>query len=168
LQDRAWTLSFEELLNIALAEQQRINAQEVDIREIQDFFKLRARYLLQEKDIEQDVIRSVLASNIGYISYTRDKAQILSEKRQDHTFKFIEEALVRLVNLSTDTEYELNPSDFQTESEWALYEHYKDVVQTYEEAKKSQDAKGALQAIAKLAKPIHAFLNIIWLWRMRS
>lgn len=159
LQDRAWTLSFEELLNIALAEQQRINAQEVDIREIQDFFKLRARYLLQEKDIEQDVIRSVLASNIGYISYTRDKAQILSEKRQDHTFKFIEEALVRLVNLSTNTEYELNPSDFQTESEWALYEHYKDVVQTYEEAKKSQDAKGALQAIAQLAKPIHAFFE---------
>lgn len=159
LLDRKWDLSFEELLNVALNEYDVKEIEETDIQEICAFFKLRARYLMQEKGIEQDVIRSVLESGIDHISYTLDKAYILSYKRHDPSFKFTEEALIRLLHLANNSEIDIDPEHFQTESERTLYEHYQKVVEDYKNAKQSQNAEQALQAISELAHPIHTFFE---------
>lgn len=159
LQDRQWDLSFEELLNIALNGYEGNKIKEADIQEILDFFALRARYLMQEMNIEQDVIRSVLASGIGHISYTLDKAVILSRKRQDPTFKFTEEALVRLVNLAKNEQKDINTRYFQTDSEKLLYEQYGKVSEAYKIAKDEKNAQKALSVLAQLAQPIHDFFE---------
>src|SRR5699024_7213661 len=127
---------------------------------ISNFFKQRAIFLLSEKQIEQDVIQSVLHDDIGVFTYTIEKAKLLSEKRNDSSFKFIEESLVRVTNLAKDKQKdEINTELFETKSEKVLYETFETIQKEFTSADTERNASEALAALTRLADPIHEFFE---------
>lgn len=159
LDDRKWNISLESIVNIAL-NQYELASDETIINACRQFFKLRATYLLKELAIEQDVIEAVLQDEIGILSYTTEKARLLSKKRNEASFKEIEEALVRVLNLAKKREeLDIDPTLFETESEEILYKQYKNVYDDYIKVNKQGGAAEALAYLSELASPIHMFFE---------
>lgn len=127
---------------------------------IQSFFQLRATFLLKEWQIEQDVIQAVLDKKIGVFDYTLAKAKVLSAKRNDNQFKSVQEALVRILNLSDKAETtEIDSELFVTDSETALFHAYKSVREDFYLLNKNKQASKALACLGRLAEPIHQFFD---------
>ncbi|MFC2948381.1 glycine--tRNA ligase subunit beta [Virgibacillus sediminis] len=164
LKQRQWDVSVESLLALTRTLYQSLDLnlenEENAAAELEEFFKLRASYLLREMDVEQDVIQSVIHKEIGVIDYTFAKAAILSDKRTDEEFKVVQEALTRVLNLAGKTsETEVDPAGFETESEHVLYEKVLQITDPYKRANKEKDAEKAMNLLAELAEPIHAFFD---------
>ena len=159
LKERNWDITLESMLDIAMNQYEHEISEKVT-DELRDFFKLRATYLLRELSIEQDIIESVFQREIGTISYAIAKASILSDMRNDDAFKYVEEALVRVLNLAKNREQtKIDPFLFETTSEKLLFETYNEVYNLYKQANELQDAKQALSHLSKLAEPIHSFFE---------
>ncbi|HLR66481.1 MAG TPA: glycine--tRNA ligase subunit beta [Virgibacillus sp.] len=164
MESNNWNISLESLINITL---NRYQALPVDLKinndvknELNKFFRLRATFLFKEMGIEQDVIQAVLHNEIGVFGYTVDKASVLSEKRNDDSFKNVQEALVRILNLSKHSHRdEVNPAIFETSSEQMLFDKYQETHQAYKTANKDRNADEALKQLGKLAEPIHHFFE---------
>ncbi|WP_373892838.1 glycine--tRNA ligase subunit beta [Virgibacillus natechei] len=164
MKEKAWGVSLESLLDITKNLYQTMDIDQEDSEKVNDnlheFLQLRAAYLLSEMNIEQDVAHAVLKKKIGVVHYTFAKANILTEKRNDDQFKYIQEALVRVLKLSTKTnQTEIDPAYFETTAEKALFEAYQSVYNKYSEAKKEMEAYSALAILGQLADPIHYFFE---------
>lgn len=164
LNERKWDISVRELYDIpfTLYEQLEFNQvnQEDVRRNITDFIKDRARFLLKEKKIEPDVVEALLKKRIENLPYLMEKARVLSSKRNDDEFKTVQEALVRVLNLAEkaqDTEVDSNL--FETASEQKLYEVFRAVKKNYEQLNNNKNADEALNKISELAAPIHEFFD---------
>src|SRR5690625_1495294 len=96
LQARKWEISLESLLSITMNQYGLQENNEIKA-DLEEFFKLRASYLLKKTGIEQDVIDAVFKKEIGHYAYAVDKANILTAKRNDPGFKIVEESLVRKI-----------------------------------------------------------------------
>ncbi|MUK87099.1 glycine--tRNA ligase subunit beta [Ornithinibacillus sp. L9] len=164
LQNVKWNISVKSLLEIPInlyesLDIEQIGEQQIEI-EVMDFMKQRAVFLLKELDIETDVIEAVLQRNVGVLTYSVEKAKILSEKRNDPAFKVVQEALVRILNLSDKAEgTEINKTIFETPSEANLYEAYHEVKDKFYEEERNGNAESALNILSKLAQPIHEFFD---------
>lgn len=159
LEERQWDISLEQLLRAAL-DQYDVADNEAIMKNILQFFTLRASFLLREKNVEQDIIDAVLQKEIGVFSYTISKATLLSNKRNEASFKSVEEALVRILNLSKDkNDLDVDQSLFETQSEQALFEKLTEIKQPYREANQQQEAKQSLSLLTQLANPIYDFFE---------
>lgn len=157
LQKEKWDLSVERLLNITL---ETYGKEDIDEKQIFDFFKLRAKYILKGLNIESDVMKSVLKKGIGHIIYTIDKASLLSKKRNDPSFKPTEEALVRALNIAKNsTNLTVNESLFQTKSEKNLFKKFQEISKAYYEAADHYEATKALDQLSKLTYFINEFFE---------
>jgi len=164
VKNEKWDISVESLFRIPLNIYQNLDIEKADQKktknELQEFLKLRASYLLKENEVEQDVIQAVLDNEIGIFDYTMDKAKIISEKRNDPAFKPIEEALIRVLNLTGKTDQtDINIERFETASEKTLYETYLSVEDDYNRSNKEKNAEKSISLLAKLADPIHDFFD---------
>ncbi|MFB4166503.1 glycine--tRNA ligase subunit beta [Virgibacillus sp. JSM 102003] len=162
LKEYKWNITVESLLdlthqfyhNLAINDASEVRS------ELEHFFGLRATYIFREVKLEQDVIQSVLHKEIGVIAYTIAKAITLSRKRNDQDFKSVQEALVRVINLSWKTDLAtINQDLFETPSEKELYQVYLEVRDLYNDANSNQQAEDALLYLGKLAEPIHNFFD---------
>ncbi|WP_085991880.1 glycine--tRNA ligase subunit beta [Oceanobacillus senegalensis] len=159
-----WNVSLESMLNITNSVYEQTNIEMQDKEEISnalhDFFKLRASFLLKEMNVETDVIHAVIENNIGVFNYTEKKAKLLSKKRNDETFKPIQEALVRILNLAKKADqFQVNETLFETESESFLYKVLQEIKDDFQQANKIANAESALDSLSKLANPIHEFFD---------
>ncbi|WP_164668581.1 glycine--tRNA ligase subunit beta [Virgibacillus doumboii] len=164
LKEHEWDIAVESLLDMtqALFQKQEIEQDDQDKTraELDQFFMLRATFILKEMKIEQDVIQSVLHRELGVVSYTAAKAKVLSQKRNDHAFKSAQEALVRVLNLAGKTELtDVDPAFFETDSEKELFETYLITKDAYKDANERQQAEVALAQLENLAQPIHNFFD---------
>ncbi|OZU89942.1 glycine--tRNA ligase subunit beta [Virgibacillus indicus] len=162
--DRQWRISIEALLKLTHSLYPSLEAEKQSDgqtgKELQEFFTVRASYLLKEMGIEQDVIQAVLSREIGIINYSFDKAKVLSEKRNDEQFKYIQEALVRVLNLANKTDlFEVEPAYFETASEKNLYDKFHSVSVDFKAADEDKDAELALSKLGELAEYIHEFFD---------
>lgn len=162
--ENQWDISLEKMLDITQNLYQSLDIEQGDLEEVsqalQAFFQLRASYLLREMDIEHDVIQAVIHKEIGVFDYTLAKALVLSDKRNDNSFKYVQEALVRVLNLSNKaSQVEVDPVLFETDSEAILFTQYKAVYNDFHLSSNKKEAGQALYALAKLADPIHDFFD---------
>ncbi|MFC4022765.1 glycine--tRNA ligase subunit beta [Oceanobacillus longus] len=165
MENRKWEISLEEILEIVTSIYRKTDIdqqskEKVD-GELNEFFKHRASFLLKEWKVEQDVIHSVLHNEIGKFDYTISKAKLLSDKRSDEAFKSIQEALVRVLNLSDKAEKQnsIVPEHFATESEKELFHRYNQIKNDFFTYNQNKDATSALAALTKMAEPIHTFFD---------
>ncbi|MFC3039088.1 glycine--tRNA ligase subunit beta [Virgibacillus xinjiangensis] len=164
LQQNQWDISVESLLGLT---QELYQTLDLDLEnadngadELQEFFKLRASFLMKEMGVEQDIVQSVIHKEIGVIDYTFAKAAILSEKRTDESFKVVQEALTRVLNLAGKTaETHVNPDYFASNSEHALYKKLQEIVDPFWRANEGKDGEKAIDLLAELAEPIHSFFD---------
>jgi len=158
LADRKWKISVEDLLQITI-ELYDIKDKEI-LQELYTFMTNRATFILAEENIEQDIIQAVLTNEIGIVHYAINKAKVLSEKRNDHTFKSSQEALVRIMNLGKKhANKEIDESLLETESEKELFQQYKKIKETFLACHQQQNAPEALIQLASLTDAIHAFFE---------
>lgn len=159
-----WNISVESLLDMAQDMYQSLPIEQNDgsvIRsELNQFFQLRTTYLMRDTSVEQDVIQAVLNEGIGVVSYSFEKAELLSGKRNDPSFKKVQEALVRTLNLAQKTnQTEIDSTKFVTPSEHTLYEKFTDAAKRFRDADQKQQADAALLTLEELADPIHDFFD---------
>lgn len=160
-----WDISLEDILSIVISlyQQTDIEQQSSDkvAEELKEFFKQRASFLLKELSIEQDVIQAVLQQEIGRFDYTVSKAKLLSGKRNDAAYKPVQEALVRVLNLSEKAvdPNPINPEHFVTVSERDLFNKYNQMKDDFLTNNQNKNAIGALAALDILAEPIHIFFD---------
>ncbi|MFS0672840.1 glycine--tRNA ligase subunit beta [Ornithinibacillus sp. 179-J 7C1 HS] len=160
--ERGWEIKVVDLFNIAVELFASQNIKDFDIKlvqqELHGFVQQRVAFVLKEKGIEQDIIQAITNEEIGVMSAIVQKASILSLKRNDESFKPIQEALVRVLNLSgKTTNIEVNPAYFETNSEKALYQAYEEVKTNYQTLSDKEDYEGAFKQLENLANPIHLF-----------
>ena len=159
-----WHITVEEIVQIAVDLYKNNDIPGMKSTELTEavlsFLKHRIEYLFKQQSIEPDVIRAVIDHEIGILTYAKDKAQLLSVKRNEETFKTTQEALVRVLNLSEKAERtEIDEDILSTPSEKALYQSYLETKQFYSEADAADDANQALNALARLSDPIHEFFE---------
>ncbi|MFD1018789.1 glycine--tRNA ligase subunit beta [Thalassobacillus hwangdonensis] len=164
LQATAWEIELEALLDESLqvyVASGLVNRSEEDVKkDLQEFFAVRAGYLLRTTGVEHDVIEAVLTSGIGFYPDTVRKAELLAAKRQDEGFKSTQESLSRVLNLAekgkTDS---VDNGLFENDSERALYNAYKETTEKYNDALESHKPEEALRILAELADPIDEFFD---------
>ncbi|WP_226036931.1 glycine--tRNA ligase subunit beta [Aquibacillus saliphilus] len=157
-----WDINLDELFetvqelydNMATRDKQEVK------QSIDDFFKLRATFILREAGVDQDVIEAALSTGIGNFSFTLEKAKVLSEKRSDESFKYIQEALVRVLNIATKgSDTGINEAIFENDQEKELFHIYLDIIEKYDRELKQFEPRNALEVLGELAKPIHDFFD---------
>ncbi|MGM8364610.1 glycine--tRNA ligase subunit beta [Virgibacillus sp. W0181] len=165
LKDRKWNITLDDLILSVQKLYRESSIEQRDMEQVSNdlssFFNQRLVYLFKESGLETDVVQAVLHRTIGQLSYTLDKAVLLSKKRNEPSFKRVEEALVRVINLSKkeDSVEQINQKLFKTTSEKLLFEKYEDVQQRFKKANEKQEAKNGLNYLAELTDPIHDFFD---------
>ena len=125
-----WTIGLEELIQESLSllnEDGKIKQKiEAVMDDLVTFFKLRLKYLLQEKDVRHDLIDAILGAEVGNIHSLFNRARVLEANKNKADFKENIEALSRVINIATksESEGEINTSLFENDSEQRLYERY--------------------------------------------
>ncbi len=164
LQKQGWSIRVETLLDLVLSMYQELGLptrphQEI-AEDIQEFFKVRAAYLLREENMDPDIVEAVLAKGIQIFPVTLKKAVILGGKRQDEAFKPVHEALGRVLNIAKKADSnQVNPELFANESETNLYAAFQSVHSSYQQAMTEERPEDALDELSKLTEPIHAFFD---------
>ncbi|WP_047986317.1 glycine--tRNA ligase subunit beta [Ornithinibacillus californiensis] len=162
--EREWKIPVAEILDMVVEMYKSLNLehfnQESVSQELHEFVQQRVAFVLKERGIEQDIILAITNNEIGVMSEIFKKASILSAKRNDESFKPIQEALVRVLNLAEKTnETEVNPAYFETESERELFHAYQEVGHNYQKYCNKEDYDKAFSELEKLAQPIHQFFE---------
>lgn len=135
LVNKNWDIKLEKLIlfSVELIEEaqfSKLSRAELE-KELITFFKLRLKYLLQERGIRYDVIDAVLSEQIGSVSALVQKAVTLNGHKEDEGFKETMEALSRVINIArkADEIVEIQPSLFENKEENNLYKAFVDVEQ---------------------------------------
>ncbi|ARI77031.1 glycine--tRNA ligase subunit beta [Halobacillus mangrovi] len=164
LNNKGWKIEVEKLIDLVHKFYQELELPTREESEIQkdlhEFFRVRAAYLLREDQIDPDVVEAVLTNGIHIYPTTLEKAKLLVDKRQDVSFKPVHEALGRVLNLAKKADsYNVNPDLFENESERKLYEVYSNVHEDFVSALNNESPASALEVLAQLAQPIHNFFD---------
>lgn len=123
-----WAIPLEDLLQLSIelvneAGFRKLTEEELT-SELHPFFKLRMKYLLQEKEIRYDIIDAVLADKIGFVSSTVKKGELLNIRKNEAGFKEMIESLSRVINIANKAKDDTNVDEtlFENEYEKKLYD----------------------------------------------
>lgn len=154
--EQRWETPFETYVSAAKAP---FTNDEYD-EELMNFLKDRAIYIFSQENIEQDIIKSVFHDEMGILSYKFDKAKLLSDKRNDPSFKLAQESFVRVLNLADKAaSATIDEALFETSSEKELYKKLSTVKANFNQFETALNAKEALDELITLAEPIHKFFE---------
>ncbi|CDQ18031.1 glycine--tRNA ligase subunit beta [Halobacillus karajensis] len=161
---QGWSIPVEKLIDLVhqfYYELDLPTREKKDVRnDLQEFFQVRAAYLMKEDEIDPDVVEAVLATGIGVYPATKAKAILLVEKRQDPSFKSVHEALGRVLNLARKAESaKVDPKLFENDKEHGLFNAYQNVHDVYRKSMQNNQPQDALNRLSELAKPIHDFFD---------
>src|SRR5690625_2453528 len=166
LLDENWHLSLDSLISEAIKQYENNGIIENISKEKQtdiiDFFKRRLAYLLSDESIEQDISEAVLIDTVHSVPFLFGKARLLSKRKNDENYRFIQEELSRVLNIVQSAElsvYSIDETLFQTGSEKELYEKFIEVSKLVERAQQQVDAKQMIEAIDTLADHIYEFFE---------
>lgn len=129
LLDKLPTISLNQIFTIALTEYEKNgllmkNKEEILI-ELNEFFDLRLKNLLQEKGIRYDIIDAVLGTNKDNINVIVEKADILKEELNIPDFKEVVDSFNRVLNIVTKAEKtDYDVKKFVEQEEVKLHEQF--------------------------------------------
>ncbi|MBM7569635.1 glycine--tRNA ligase subunit beta [Aquibacillus albus] len=164
INEKEWKINLESLFESTQSiidndDIKTINKEEVN-QTVREFFKGRASYILKEENIDQDIIDAILASDLENFAFTLEKAKLLMEMKQDESFKDVQEAFVRVLNLaSKGKDTGVDPNLFQNEYEKKLFESFNEVESKYGKVMEQGNAREAVNIVSHLSTPIHEFFD---------
>lgn len=157
-----WDLKLEEL--IALSSETVLNSKigkkskgEL-MQELVSFFKLRIKYMLQEKTVRYDLIEAVLGSEIGSVPSLVKRAEVLESHKDAAGFKESIEALSRVINIASKAEDkgDIDSSLFENVYEKSLFNKYLSV---NEELRKEVAEEAAFNLLISLKPEIDQYFE---------
>ncbi|WP_117169196.1 glycine--tRNA ligase subunit beta [Paraliobacillus sediminis] len=163
-QDQKWSISIDDFITVTeklydTLEIRTVSKEDAD-KNIAEFFRGRAAYILKEAGIEQDIVEAILINKIGNMMFTIKKAKLLTVKRQEAEFKSDQEAFVRVINLAKKgKDTGVNSDLFENEQEKHLYNVYEKVKSNYQNQMESFEATDAMETLLALTEPIHDFFD---------
>lgn len=134
LLNKEWNIPFETFvqhaINLVLEAEIGKKTFEELANEIDQFFKLRLKHLLQEIGIRYDLIDAVLGNKIGAVYSLVNRAKVLDAKKDEPHFKESIEALSRVLNIAEKAENigNINVTLFETSYEQVLFDEYQVLV----------------------------------------
>ncbi|WP_191555930.1 glycine--tRNA ligase subunit beta [Metabacillus idriensis] len=156
---KKWTISLDELFDLALAPFNEIDQNKVK-NEMLAFFKMRVKHVLDEKKIRYDIIDAVLGSGQMELTAIMEKAAVLEDAAKEESFKGIMEAFARVQNISKKgTGAAVNPELFKNKEEQELYDQYMQVKDDYEANTAAGEYHAAFAALRSLQPFIQSYFN---------
>ncbi|USK27351.1 glycine--tRNA ligase subunit beta [Bacillus sp. CMF21] len=156
---KKWTISLEELFDIALAPFNEIDQNKVK-NELLAFFKMRVKHVLDEKKIRYDIIDAVLGAGQMELTAIMNKAAVLENAAKDESFKGTMEAFARVQNISKKAIGEaVNPELFKNKEEQELYDQYLQVKEEYETHSAVGEYNSAFASLRTLQPYIESYFN---------
>ncbi|MBR2758074.1 MAG: glycine--tRNA ligase subunit beta [Exiguobacterium sp.] len=134
------------------ADKEQVKAQ------LDDFFKLRLKYRLQEQQVRYDVIDAVLTTSLTVVRLDA-RAEAIQEFVSTDAKALIEQ-LSRVVNISKKGEAgDVDPSLFENDYEIALHEAIEQIAPATADAVEMGDYKKALDLLQQLESPIMKYFE---------
>ncbi|MGG4491824.1 glycine--tRNA ligase subunit beta [Metabacillus idriensis] len=156
---KKWTISLDELFDLALAPFKEIDQNKVK-NEMLAFFKMRVKHVLDEKKIRYDIIDAVLGAGKMELTAIMEKAAVLEDAAKDESFKGIMEAFARVQNISKKgTGETVNPALFKNKEEQELYDQFMHVKDEYEAKTAAGEYHAAFAALRSLQPFIQSYFN---------
>ncbi|WP_281658257.1 glycine--tRNA ligase subunit beta [Halobacillus sp. Cin3] len=166
LNSRGWAVSVEKLIDLVhqfyIELELPTRSEEEVHKDLHEFFRVRAAYLLRENEVDPDIVEAVLAQGIGHFPVAGRKADLLVEKRNEPSFKPVQEALGRVLNLAEKADAEeVHPELFESKEEQQLYDVFQTVHESYSRQMSEGRVEEALETLSGLAEPIHSFFDAV-------
>ncbi len=134
------------------ADKEQVKAQ------LDDFFKLRLKYRLQEQQVRYDVIDAVLTTSLTVVRLDA-RAEAIQEFVSTDVKALIEQ-LSRVVNISKKGEAgDVDPSLFENDYEIALHDAIEQIAPATADAVEMGDYKKALNLLQQLESPIMKYFE---------
>lgn len=155
-------LSIDTLLSKVVELQLEAGLYEADKEQVKaqldDFFKLRLKYRLQEQQVRYDVIDAVLTTSLTVVRLDARAEAIQEFVSMDA--KALIEQLSRVVNISKKGEAgDVDPSLFENDYEVALHDAIEQTAPATAEAVEKGDYKKALDLLQQLESPIMMYFE---------
>lgn len=155
-------LSIDKLLSKVVELQLEEGLYEADKEQVKaqldDFFKLRLKYRLQEQQVRYDVIDAVLTTSLTVVRLDA-RAEAIQEFVSTDAKALIEQ-LSRVVNISKKGEAgDVDPSLFENDYEIALHEAIEQIAPATADAVEMGDYKKALDLLQQLESPIMKYFE---------
>jgi glycyl-tRNA synthetase beta chain len=129
-------------------------------KDLMDFFSLRVKNVLTERQTRYDIIDAVLAAGFDSLSAVVRKAAALSDYVQTADFKSKLESFNRVGNLAAKASvHEVNPALFQEAAERQLYDAWQSMHVQFKEQMASAAEREALNTLGQLKAPITSFFD---------
>lgn len=123
------------------------------LADLNDFFTLRIRNLLQEKGIRYDVIDAVLETDKNDVKLIVDKAIALTKELEDPAFKHIVDSFTRVLNIAKKADKSgTDPKYYLETVEHDLYTHFMKISENL-------DSNQILDQLKTLKDPIEAYFD---------
>lgn len=150
-------IELDELIQKAIASMQLPNAEEL-YQSIENFFKLRLKYLLNAESIRHDIIEAIINSKLGNVTEMVQRARTLEVRKNDSTFKETVESLSRVINIATKAKNKtvIDPSLFENKYEEELYQRWKELT---EKRATFLNSETHFEALAALQPTISAYFD---------
>lgn len=162
LLNKEWNIPFETFvqhaINLVLQAEIGKKTFEELANEIDQFFKLRLKHVLQEIGIRYDLIDAVLGNKIGAVYSLVNRAKVLDAKKDEPHFKESIEALSRVLNIAEKAENigNVDVALFETSYEQALFDEYQGLVK---KLASGIDETEAFEALISLQTSINHYFD---------
>lgn len=131
-------------------------------QDLADFFLLRVKNVLNEKEIRYDVTDAVTASGIDDAAGVVRRAAALTKAVAEPEFKAVVESFNRVSNLAAKAASNIVAADrFADQAEQALFTAWQSVHETFGKELAAGEEAQALQTISGLKEPITAFFEAV-------
>ncbi|QGQ95733.1 glycine--tRNA ligase subunit beta [Paenibacillus psychroresistens] len=162
--DQGLAAKLSDLFTIAIQTHQKAGllkrgSEEVS-KDLMDFFALRVKNVLTERQTRYDIIDAVLAAGFDSLPAVVRKAAALTDYVQTADFKSTLESFNRVGNLAAKASvYEVNVALFQEPAEIELNSAWKATHDSFLEQLANANEADALTTLSKLKAPITAFFD---------
>ncbi len=134
----------------------------ISAKNVKDFIFQRLRYLLLEKDYRYDTIDAVFEKNPDCINDALDRIKAINTIYDSESFTQSIAAATRTFNLSRNSEkIDIDPSLFQENEEYSLYEHYLIFKKNIKDILMTRDYSLFYKTLEYMNKPIDLFFDNI-------
>ncbi|MFY4774893.1 glycine--tRNA ligase subunit beta [Metabacillus sp. RGM 3146] len=154
-----WRLPLEELFELALDGLEIENSKETKA-ELLNFFKMRLKYILAEKEIRYDLVDAVLESNEHEAASLLKRAEILQKESTNAEFKEIIESLSRVLNIAKKGEAaSVDSAIFENDQEKELFEKVEEAKSSIKNNHQNADYEGIYANLSSLKPFIDAYFD---------
>ncbi|AZB43661.1 glycine--tRNA ligase subunit beta [Bacillus sp. FJAT-42376] len=155
-----WIIPLPELFQLSISVL-GVSESEKLIEDLTGFFKMRAKYVMDERNVRYDVVEAILQSSNLEITSMIKRSEVLASESGAEGFKETIEAFSRVLNIAGKAEDDaaVSPDLFENDYEKALYEKADKTIERYRAAADSSEYSEAFAALKSMTPEITSYFD---------